>query len=38
MRVPKMAKNGLYSSFLIWGQFCAAYLFLGRDLAETRVF
>jgi hypothetical protein len=35
MRVPKMAKNGIYSSFEILRQFWGAHLFCGRDLAET---
>jgi len=38
MRVPKMVKNGVYSSFEIWGQFCAAHLFSRRDLAKTSCF
>jgi hypothetical protein len=38
MPVPKIVENGLNSPFLIWGQFWAAYLFCGRDLAETPCF
>jgi len=38
MPVPKMVKNGLYSSFEIWGQFWAANLFCWRDLAKTPCF
>jgi hypothetical protein len=38
MRVPKMVKNGLNSSFGIWGQFQAAYSFCTCDLAEVPSF
>jgi hypothetical protein len=38
MRVPKMVKNGFYSSFEIWGQFWAAHPFCLCDLAKTLCF
>jgi hypothetical protein len=38
MRVPKMVKNGLNSSFGVWGPFRGAHLFCGRDLTKGLCF
>jgi len=38
MHVPKMVKNGLNSSFWVWGQFYGAHLFCGTIWGKPMLF